>query len=173
MKLKFVVVCGLAASLCVTGAPAMAQDMLVARALTDVCLPYAGRARSFEKAVQAARNLEFRRPIGDNAPLEEWASEIELVSNDGIWRLKIEEGTREEGDAEVYAVGCTLSSRRASARELSLLARRAFGNPQRWTTVSPGRWDRLTARPEEQRMVVEVSERADERPAMTITGFYY
>lgn len=173
MMLKFLVMCGLAASFCVTAAPAAAQEMLVIRALTDVCLPYAGRSRSFEKALQAARDLEFRRPIGDNAPLEEFASEVELVSSDGIWLLKLEEGTREEGDSEAYAVACTLSSRRASARELAQLGRRAFGNPERWTLAGAGRWDRRTRRPEESRMMVEVVERPDERPAMTITGLYY
>ncbi len=173
MILKFLVVCGLVASFCVTAAPATAQDMLVVRTLTNVCLPYAGRARSFEKALEAARDLEFRRPIGDNAPLEEFASEVDLVSSDGVWRLRIEEGSREVDGSEVYAVACSLSSRRASARELARLARRAFGNPDRWTLVEAGRWDRRTPRPEENRMVVEVVERADERPAMTITGLYY
>ncbi|HZV83793.1 MAG TPA: hypothetical protein VFF48_02310 [Brevundimonas sp.] len=174
MMLKLLVVCGLAAGIGVSAAaPAAAQEMLVIRALTDVCLPYAGRARSFEKALEAARDLQFRRPIGDTAPIEDWASEVDLVSNDGIWRLRIEEGSREENGAEVYAVTCSLSSRRASARELAQLAQRAFGNPERWTMTSEARWDRRTRRPEQQRMVVEVAERPDDRPAMTITGFYY
>ncbi len=173
MMLKFFVVCGLAASLCVTAPPAMAQEPFVVQALTDVCLPYASRSRSFEKAIQTARDLQFRRPIGDNAPLEEFASEVELVSSDGVWRLKLEEGTRELGDSAPYAVACTLSSRRASSRDLSQLARRAFGNPERWTATNASRWDRRTRRPEESRMVVEVTERADERPAMSITGLYY
>lgn len=173
MTLKFLVVCGLAASFCVTAAPVGAQEPIIVRALTDVCLPYAARSRSFEKAIQAARDLEFRRPLDDNEPLEEFASEVEMVSSDGIWRLKLEEGTREEGDTAAYAVACSLSSRRASARELAHLARRAFGNPDRWTTTNDSRWDRRTRRPEEHRMVVEVTERPEERPAMTITGLYY
>ena len=37
------------------------QDHLAARMLTDVCLPYAHRAQSFEKSIRAARELEFRR----------------------------------------------------------------------------------------------------------------
>lgn len=173
MMLKFFVVCGLAASLCVTAPPALAQEPFVVRALTDVCLPYASRSRSFEKAIQVARNLEFRRPIGDNAPLDDFASEVELVSGDGIWRLKLEEGTREDGDSAAYAVACTLSSRRASARELSQFAHRAFGNPERWIAISTSRWDRRMRRPEESAMVVEVIERPEAQPAMTITGLYY
>ena len=171
--MKVLVVCGLLASVCAPALPAVAQEPFVVRALADVCLPYAGRSRSFEKAIQVARELEFRRPIGDSAPLDEFASEVELVSKDGIWRLTLEEGTREEGDRAPYAVACTLSSRRASARELAQLGRRAFGNPERWTATGADRWDRRTRRPDETRMVVEVTERAEDRPAMTITGLYY
>lgn len=173
MKLKLFVACGLAASFCLTAAPVAAQDVLVARALTEVCLPYAGRARSFEKAIRAARELEFRRPVGSNEPLEDWSSEIDLVSNDGVWFLRIEEGSREVDGNEVYAVTCTLSSRRASTRELTQFARRAFGDERRWTPATPQRWDRRTPRPQEHRMVVEVADRDTDRPAMMITGYYY
>lgn len=163
------------ASLCLIGAPAVAQEILVARVLTEVCLPYANRAQSFERSIRAARNLAFRRPVGDTAPLDDWASEIDLISNDGNWRVRIEEGSLEQGDASVYAASCTISSRHASARELADLGRRAFGDPARWLT-SPGhpwRWERRTARPEEYGLSVEVAEPEGQRPTMKITGSYY
>lgn len=172
--MKFVV-CVAAASLCLISAPAVAQDLFAARMLTDVCLPYAARARSFEKAIKAARDLNFRRPIDDVQPLDEWAAEIDLVSDDGNWRLRIEEGTLEHGDAQVYAASCTISSRHASARELADLGRRAFGDPERWTTSPdhPRRWERRTRRPAEYRLAVEVAEPAERRPTMTVTGYYF
>lgn len=153
----------------------MAQELLVARMLTDVCLPYATRATSFEQSIRAARDLQFRRPTGDNAPLEDWASEIDLISRDGNWRIHLEEGSLEEGDSSVYAASCTISSRHASERELADLGRRAFGDPARWSTSpgKPSRWDRRTARPEEYRLSVEVAAPADAPPRMTITGLYY
>lgn len=163
------------ASLCLISTPALAQELLVARMLTQVCLPYATRAQSFEKSVRAARDLEFRRPAGSNTPLDDWASEIDLISRDGEWRIRIEEGTLEQGDSSVYAASCTISSRHASVRELADLGRRAFGDPARWST-SPDdrlRWERRTPRPEEYRLSVEVAAPADRLPTMTITGFYY
>ncbi len=163
------------ASLCLIGAPAAAQDRLVARMLTEVCLPYATRAQSFEKAIKVARELAFRRPTGDARPLEEWASEIDLISHDGNWRLRIEEGTLDQGDAPVYAASCTIASRHASARELADLGRRAFGDPERWTTSPdrPRRWERRTRRPAEYRLAVEVAEPAQQLPTMTVTGYYF
>lgn len=145
------------------------------RTLTEVCLPYATRARSFEKSIRAARDLGYRRPIGDNAPLEDWASEIDLISADGNWRIRIEEGTIEQGDSSVYAASCTMSSRHASARELADLGRRAFGDPDRWSSPpdNPRRWERRTPRPDERRLSVEVAEPADQLPTMTITGSYF
>lgn len=153
----------------------MAQELLVARMLTDVCLPYATRAMSFEKSIRAARDLEFRRPMGSDTPLEDWASEIDLISRDGAWRIHLEEGSLEQGDSSVYAASCTISSRYASERELSDLGRRAFGDPARWSTSpgKPSRWDRRTPRPDEYRLSVEVAAPADALPTMTITGFYY
>lgn len=169
------VVCAVVASLCLISTPAVAQDLLVARMLTQVCLPYATRAQSFEKAIRAARDLEFRRPTGDTKPLDDWASEIDLISDDGNWRIRIEEGTLEQGDVSAYAASCTISSRHASARELADLGRRAFGDPDRWSSSAdtPRRWDRRTPRPDEYRLSVEVAEPAEQLPTMTITGYYY
>lgn len=153
-----------------------AQDNnLPGRVLADICLPYANRAQTFEKAISAARNMRFRRPVGDNAPLEEWASEINLVSFDGTWRLHLEEGTIEVGDGEAYAVTCALSSTRASATELADLGRRAFRNERYWTTdeSAPRQWERRTARPEERRLDVRVVEENGQRPALTIRGLYF
>lgn len=163
------------ASLCLIATPALAQDPLAARVLTKVCLPYASRSQSFEKTIRAARELEFRRPAGNNVPLEDWASEIDLVSDDGNWRLRIEEGSPDQGDSTVYTASCTLSSRHASARELTSLGRRAFGDPARWSSSAdnPRRWERRTPRPDENRLAVMVTETDDQPPAMTITGFYY
>jgi hypothetical protein len=163
------------AGLCLISTPAVAQELLVARMLTDVCLPYATRAQSFEKSIQAARSIGFRRPAGNTAPLEDWASEIDLVSHDGNWRIRIEEGTLEQGDGSVYAASCTMSSRHASARELADLGRRAFGDPLRWSfsAENPRSWERRTPRPEERRLSVEVAEPAEQLPTMTITGYYF
>lgn len=163
------------ASLCLIGAPAVAQELLVARMLTEVCLPYATRAQSFEKSVRAARDLEFRRPAGSAAPLDDWASEIDLISKDGEWRIRIEEGTLEQGDSAVYAASCTISARHASVRELADLGRRAFGDPARWSTSPDNRmrWERRTPRPDEYRLSVEVAAPAEQRPTMKITGFYF
>lgn len=169
------VVCAGMASLCLISAPAAAQELLVARMLTQVCLPYATRAQSFEKSIRAARDLEFRRPARSQAPLDDWASEIDLISKDGNWRIRIEEGTVEQGDASVYAASCTISSRHASVRDLADLGRRAFGDSERWS-ASPDsrlRWERRTPRPEEHRLSVEVAAPADQLPTMMITGYYY
>lgn len=163
------------ASLCLTGAPALAQDLLAARMLTQVCLPYATRSLDFEESIRAARSLDFRRPVGSNTPLDDWASEIDLISNDGNWRLRIEEGSREQGDTSVYAASCTISSRHASERELADLGRRAFGDPARWSASpdNPRRWERRTPRPDEYRLSVEVEAPAEQLPTLTVTGFYY
>lgn len=160
---------------CLVGAPAAAQDALAVRALTNVCLPYASRSQSFEKSIRAARVLEFRRPVDDRAPVDEWASKIDLISNDGNWRIRMEEGSREDGEAPVYAASCSISSRHASARELGELGRRAFNNPAQWTVSADNRWrwERRTRRPQEYRLAVEVTEPAQQLPTMTVTGFYY
>ena len=169
------VACGVIAMSCLFGTPVAAQDALAVRALVDVCLPYATRSLSFEKSIRAARALEFRRPFDDRAPLDEWASEIDLISNDGNWRIRIEEGSREDGEAPVYAASCSISSRHASGRELGDLGRRAFKDPTLWTVSAgnPRRWERRTRRPREYRLAVEVTEPADQLPTMTVTGLYY
>jgi hypothetical protein len=156
--------------------PAAAQQNLTNRVLVDVCLPYANRAQSFEKTIRAARELRFRRPADERGvPLEEFASEVKLVSLDGTWRLHIEEGTVEIGDAEVYAVTCALSSTRASARELADLGRRAFRNERYWTTdqTAPNQWDRRVRNPDERRLEIRIIEEHGERPALSIRGLYF
>jgi hypothetical protein len=111
--------------------------------------------------------------VGATEPVEEWASEIDLVSNDGIMRLRIEEGTVERGDTAVYAVSCEMSSLRASANEWSDLGRRAFSDESRWTSPGPSRWERRTAHPDEYGLAVEVTEEPGQRPTLTVTGSYY
>ncbi len=175
MTVKSVVVCSLVAGLLSVAVPAVAQEAVPVGLLTEVCLPYANRAQSFERSIRSARDLEFRRPVNDAAPLDEWATEITMVSRDGVWRVKIEEGTVERGDREAYEAGCTISSNRASARELADLARRAFGDRDRWTSPPDNawRWDRRTARPEEYGLAVEIAEEPGQRPTMTVRGSYY
>ncbi|WP_420480210.1 hypothetical protein [Brevundimonas sp. FT23028] len=156
--------------------PALAQTNLTGRALAEVCLPYANRTRSFERAIRAARDLDFRRPADQRGqPIEEYASEIELVSRDGVWRIRLEEGSIEHGDTEVYAVSCSLSSTRASATELGALGRRAFNNDRYWSTEegAPRQWERLGRNPEERRLQVEVLNSPGERPALRIRGLYF
>ncbi len=156
--------------------PALAQANLTGRALVDVCLPYANRTLSFERAIRAARDLEFRRPADQRSePIEEYASEIDLVSRDGRWRIRLEEGSVEYGDSEVYAVTCSLSSINASANTLGDLGRRAFNNESYWSTEdgAPRQWERLGRNPEERRLQVEVVETPGERPALRIRGLYF
>jgi hypothetical protein len=175
MTVKSVVVIALVGGLASIAAPVAAQDAVLAELLTDVCLPYANRAQSFERSIRAARELDFRRPVNDTAPLDEWASEVTMVSEDGVWRVKIEEGSVERGDRSAYEASCTISSRRASARELADVGHRAFRDPRYWTTP-PGnewRWDRRSAYPDEYGLAVEVSEQPGERPTMTVRGSYY
>lgn len=160
----------------VAATPAAAQANLTGRVLSEICLPYANRAQSFEKSIRAARDLKFRRPADERGiPLDEWASEVDMVSRDGTWRLRIEEGTVEIGDGEAYAVTCALSSTRASARELADLGRRAFRNERYWSTdqTAPNQWDRRTAHPDEYRLEVRVIEEEGQRPALTIRGLYF
>ena len=175
MTVKSVVLCSLAFGLLVIAAPAAAQEAVPAGLLTEVCLPYANRAQSFERSIRAARNLEFRRPVNDTAPLDEWASEVTMVSNDGVWRVRIEEGTVERGERAPYEASCTISSSRASARELADLGRRAFRDPAYWTTPPDNawRWDRRSTHPDEYGLAVEVSEQPGQRPTMTVRGSYY
>ena len=173
--MKSVVVCSLASGLLFLAAPVAAQEAVPAGLLTEVCLPYANRAQSFERSIRAARDLEFRRPVNDTAPLDEWASEVTMVSRDGVWRVQIEEGSVEHGERAAYEASCTISSSRASARELADLGRRAFRDRQYWTTPPDNawRWDRRSAYPDEYGLAVEVNEQPGERPTMTVRGSYY
>jgi len=175
MTVKSVVVCGLVGGLLFIAAPVKAQEAELAGLLTEVCLPYANRALSFERSIRVARALEFRRPVNDTARLDEWASEITMVSRDGVWRVKIEEGSVERGERTPYEASCIISSNRASARELADLARPAFRERTYWTSPSdnPLRWERRSAYPEEYGLAVEVSEQPGARPTMTVRGSYY
>ena len=175
IALKAVIFFGLVSSLLSVAAPLAAQEAVPAGLLTEVCLPYANRAQTFERSIRAARDLEFRRPVSDTAPLEEWASEVTMVSSDGVWRVKIEEGSVERDERPAYEASCTISSSRASARELANLGRRAFRDRDYWTTPANNqwRWDRRSAYPEEYGLAVEVSEQPGERPTMTVRGSYY
>lgn len=175
MTVKSVAVFSLFAGLLFLAAPVAAQDAVPAGLLTEVCLPYANRAQSFERSIRAARALEFRRPVNDTAPLEEWASEITMVSSDGVWRVKIEEGSVERDQRPAYEASCTISSSRASARELADLGRRAFRDPRYWTSPpnNEWRWDRRNAHPDEYGLSAEVTEQPGERPTLTVRGSYY
>jgi len=167
----------LAALVAVTSAPApaAADDIFAGFVVARVCLPYASRAKNFESAMRAARDMEFRRPAGDRTPLEEWASEVEMVSKDGRWRLRIEEGTIEQDGVETYVVACGVSSNLASGRELSRVARRMVGGSPLWTQQpdTPWRWDRLTARSNEYALRIEVTEVPGERPVLAARGLYF
>jgi hypothetical protein len=177
MTVKSFVAYGLVAGLAFAAAPApvAAQEILTARVLVEVCLPYANRQQSFEKSIRAARDLRFRRPSDDRAPLDEWASEVELVSHDGVWRLHLEENSIQVGEREAYAVTCSLSSRQASARDLSNLGRRAFRNERYWVG-DDGQlraWDRRTSDPDVRQLQVRVVEEPGARPALSIQGIYF
>jgi hypothetical protein len=175
MTVKLVAVFSLSAGLLFVAFPVAAQEAVPAGLLTEVCLPYANRAQTFERAIRAARELQFRRPVNDTAPLDEWASEVTLVSSDGVWRVKIEEGSVERDQRPAYEASCTISSSRASARELADLGRRAFRDPRYWTSPpnNQWRWDRRSAYPDEYGLAVEVTEQPGARPTMTVRGSYY
>lgn len=157
-------------SLMAPAAPVAAQDVNPGEILARVCLPYAMRATSFEKAIRAARDLEFRFPHGSQR-LEEWASDVELVSRDGIWRVKLEEGTITEGDADVYSVSCSLSSSRASATELSRLIDRALRTDPRWVQGDTARWLRARSS-DETSLLIDVKEQEGRRPVLSAIGLY-
>ncbi|MCS6622890.1 hypothetical protein N0B44_08215 [Roseibacterium beibuensis] len=175
--MKSVVIPVLAAVFAVTSAPApaVAQDIFPGFVVARVCLPYASRAKTFESAIRAARDMEFRRPAGDRAPLEDWASEVELVSKDGRWRLRIEEGSVEQDGVEVYAVTCGVSSNLASSRELGQVARRMVGRSPLWSQQpdTPWRWDRRTTRSTEYALRIDVTEEPGQRPVLAARGLYY
>ena len=151
--------------------PAQAQDVDPTIVLARVCLPYAGRSASFERAIERARDLRFGRPA-NSVPLEEYASEVELISSDGIWRIRLEEGTVTSGEREAYALTCSLSSKRASATELGRLIDRVLSGNPRWTPGGEGaRWQRQSS--DDTRTVIDVSESDGQRPALSVTGLYF
>ncbi len=177
LVLKSLVFAVLALAVAATSAPApaRAQDIFAGFVVARVCLPYASRAKTFESAIVAARDMEFRRPAGTNAPLEEFASEIEMVSKDGRWRLRIEEGTVTEGGVDVYSVRCGISSNLASARELSRVAELMVrGNPL-WSRPEgrPWRWERHTPDPQYTAIRIDVTEEPGQRPVLAARGSYF
>lgn len=156
-------------------APAAAQENFPGFVVARVCLPYASRAKNFESAIRAARDMGFRRPYGDRAPLEDWASEVELIDREGRWRLRIEEGTVEQDGAEVYTVTCGVSSNLAGARQLGTMARLLVGGSPLWSQDpgTPWRWDRRTTRSSEYALRIDVTEAPGQRPVLAARGFYY
>ena len=117
-----------------------------------------------------AEDMRFGRPP-ESAPLEDYASEVELVSRDGIWRIRLEEGTVTRGDRDLYALTCSLSSKRASATELEVLIDRALSGNPRWTQGGGGaRWHRPYS--DGSSMVIDVNEPEGQRPALGVTGLY-
>jgi hypothetical protein len=158
-----------------TPAPAGAQENFPGFVLARVCLPYANRAKSFESAMSAARDMGFRRPAGDRAPLEDWASEVELIHRDGRWRVRIEEGPAEEGGVEAYAVTCSIWSNMAGSHELGRTARLVVGRSPHWSQASdaPWRWDRRTERSGEYALRIEVTQEPERQPVLAARGLYY
>lgn len=156
-------------------APARAQDIYAGLVVARVCLPYASRAKTFEAAIRAARDMHFRRPSESPAPVDEWATEIELVSQDGRWRLRIEEGTVTEGERDVYSVTCGISSSQSSARELGQVAQLMLkGNPL-WSQpeAAPWRWDRRTPDPDQYAIRIDVTGEPGQNPVLAARGSYY
>jgi hypothetical protein len=175
--LKSVATAGLAAVLMIASAPApaRAQDIFAGFVVARVCLPYASRAKTFEAAIRAARDMEFRHSAGGRTAVDEWETAIELVSKDGRWRLRIEEGTVTENGVDVYSVTCGISSNQASGRELGQVARLIVrGNPL-WSQPegSPWRWDRRTPHPDEYALRIDVTEEPGQRAVLAARGSYF
>lgn len=168
--MKAIASLALALSVVASAFPAAAQDVDPGQILSRVCLPYATRSASFEKAIRLARDLDFNHPAGAPA-LEEWSSDVEMVSRDGIWRIKLEEGTVTEGEADVYAVSCSLWSSRASATELSRMIDRALSGDARWMQGDTVRWRRDRASGETS-LLIDVKEQEGRRPVLSATGVY-
>ena len=175
--MKSVMVPVLAAVLAVTAAPAPvgAQENFPGFVVARVCLPYASRAKTFEDAMRAARDMDFRRPAGDRDPLEDWASEVEMISRDGRWRLRIEEGTIEEDGVEAYAVTCGVSSNLVGGRSLAQVARRMVGTSPLWIQQpeAPWRWDRRTTRSHQYALRIDVTEAPGERAVLAARALYF
>jgi len=156
-------------------APARAQDLFPGFVVSRVCLPYASRAKTFESAIRAARDMHFRRPSESAPPVDEWATEIELVSQDGRWRLRIEEGSVMEGEKDVYRVTCGLSANHASARELGQIVQLMLRGNAQWAppAATPWRWDRITKNPTQYALRIDVTEEPGQNPVLAARGFYY
>ncbi len=154
--------------------PATSQDIFGGFVLAKVCLPYASRAQSFETTIKAARDMEFRLPT-DAPPIPDWASEIELVSRDGAWWVTFGENTVMQGEREVYAVRCSIRSKRASARELGAAAGMVLRRNENWTAADPDtrRWTRRLTRPDAISLNVDVEDTGDGRPTLSATGSYH
>jgi hypothetical protein len=167
---SFALVAGIATAL-FSALPVRAQDVDPTIVLARVCIPYAGRSASFERAMDRARELRFGRPA-NSPPLEDYSSDVEMISSDGIWRIRLEEGTITSGDRDAYALTCSLSSRRASATELGRLIDRVLSGNPRWTPGGEGaRWQRQSS--DDTRTVIDVSEPEGQRPALSVTGLYF
>jgi hypothetical protein len=171
MKLKSVIlVAGIAAAL-LSAPPVQAQTVDPAVVLNRVCLPYAGRSASFERAVRVARDLRFGQPAG-SPPLDDYASEVELTSNDGVWRIRLEERTVTRGDRDAYALTCALSSERASVTDLGRLIDGVVNGNARWTAGGNGvRWQRQGS--DDALTEVVVKEPDGQRPVLDVTGLYF
>ena len=98
-----------------------------------------------------------------------------MVSGDGRWRLRIEEGTVEENGVEAYAVTCGVSSNLVGSRTLAQVARRMVGTSPLWVqqAETPWRWERRTARSTEYSLRIDVTEAPGDRPVLAARGFYY
>lgn len=165
-----ILVAGIAAAL-LSAQPVHAQTVDPAAVLNRVCLPYAGRSASFERTMRNARDLRFGQPAG-SPPLDDYASEVELTSNDGVWRIRLEERTVTRGDRDAYALTCSLSSERASATDLGRLIDGVLSSNPRWTAGSGGvRWQRQSS--DDDLTVAEVREQDGQRPVLDVTGLYF
>ena len=175
--LKSVATAALAAVLMIASAPApaRAQDIFAGFVVARVCLPYASRAKTFEGAIRAARDMDFRRPAGSREALDDWQTAVELVSRDGRWRLHIEEGTVTENGVDVYSVWCGISSNQTSARELGQVARLIVRGNLLWTQPEgqPWRWDRRTPHPDEYAIRIDVTEEPGQRAMLAARGSYF
>ncbi|WP_449500487.1 hypothetical protein [Brevundimonas sp.] len=169
-RVKVFVVLGLAAlSLCGVST-ARAQDAVATRVLAKVCLPYTTRSTSLEEAVEAARELDFRRPNANARPLDPWASEAEMVSWDGSFRLVLSEGQVDDD----YSLDCVLSSRRASVGAFALTIDELLGNRRGWAPSDPQRrlWKRATQHADDPVISAVAGQGDDGRPALSVNGTY-
>lgn len=170
LKLKSIVLVAVMVATCSIAMPTYAQDVDPAQVLSRVCVPYASRSASFERAIRHASDLRFGRPPY-SAPLEDYASEVDMISHDGIWRIRLEEGTVTRGDRDVYALTCSLSSKRASATQLGRLIDDALSGNPRWTQGGGGaRWEHRYE--DDASIVIDVKEPEGQRPALGVTGLY-